>query len=183
MIHRRKGRKLKRTASHRKATLANLSVSLIKHKKIKTTLAKAKELRRFVESLITKSKKAYISKDSKAEYGVHLRREANKFLQDKGAVTMLFEEIAPKVIDRPGGYTRVLKMGRRLGDAAEIALIELVDYNLEKTENKGKDKAAEGETKTESKKPVKKTVKKTKKSTKEASDKPVKKKKVKEAAK
>jgi large subunit ribosomal protein L17 len=183
MIHRRKGRKLKRTASHRKATLSNLSVSLIKHKKIQTTLAKAKELRRFVESLITKSKKAYLTKDTKAAYGVHLRREANKFLQDKGAVTMLFEEIAPKVIDRPGGYTRVLKMGRRLGDAAEIALIELVDYNLEQTENKGKEKTAESEKKTEAKKTLKKNTKKPKKSTKEASSKPKKKKKAKEEAK
>jgi large subunit ribosomal protein L17 len=180
MIHRRKGRKLKRTASHRKATLANLSVSLIKHKKIKTTLAKAKELRRFVESLITKSKKAYVTKDTKAAYGVHLRREANKFLQDKGAITTLFEEIAPKVLDRPGGYTRVLKMGRRLGDAAEIALIELVDYNMEQADNKGKDKAAEGETKKETKKPAKKTKKP---AVKEASAKPVKKKKAKTEAK
>lgn len=129
MIHRRKGRKLKRTASHRKATLSNLSVSLIQHKKIKTTLAKAKELRLFIEPLITKSKKALAGKSGKPEQDVHLRREANKFLQDKGAVKILFDEIAVKVGSRPGGYTRVLKMGRRLGDAAELALIELVDYN------------------------------------------------------
>ena len=82
MIHRRKGRKLKRTASHRKATLSNLSVSLILHKKIKTTLAKAKELRLFIEPLITKSKKALAGKSGKPEQDVHLRREANKFLQD-----------------------------------------------------------------------------------------------------
>ncbi len=131
MIHRRKGRKLKRTASHKQALLANLSVALIKNKKIKTTLAKAKELRLYIEPIITKSRKALNSKDAKPEYGIHLRREVNKFLQDKGAITTLFEEIAPKVISRNGGYTRVLKIGRRLGDGAELAFIELVDYNLE----------------------------------------------------
>lgn len=148
MIHRRKGRKLKRTATHRKALLSNLSVSLIKHKKLKTTLAKAKELRLFIEPIITKSRKALNS--AKPESGVHLRREVNKFLQDKGAITTLFNEIAPKVANRNGGYTRVLKMGRRLGDGAELALIELVDYNTEQApektettdkENKGKPKA------------------------------------------
>ncbi len=136
MIHRRKGRKLKRTASHRKALLSNLSVSLIKNKKIKTTLAKAKELRLYIEPIITKSRKAYQTKDVKPEIGVHLRREVNKFLQDKGAITTLFDEIAPKLINRNGGYTRVLKMGRRLGDGAETALIELVDYNTEQAANK-----------------------------------------------
>lgn len=153
MIHRRKGRKLKRTASHRKAVLSNLSVSLIKNKKIKTTLAKAKELRGFFESLVTKSRKAYTLKDSKKEYSVHLRREVNKFIKDREAVKTLFDEIAPKMIDRQGGYTRVLKMGRRLGDAAEIAVIELVDYNIDKTEQKPKEKTASEETK----KPRKKT--------------------------
>jgi large subunit ribosomal protein L17 len=153
MIHRRTGRKLKRTASHRKATLSNLSASLIKNKKIQTTLAKAKELRRFVEPLVTKAKKAYSAKETKPEYSVHLRRVANSFLNDRGAVKSLFDEIAPKVADRPGGYTRVLKMGRRLGDAAEMALIEFVDYNLEQSEQKPKEKAsAESETKTDSKK-------------------------------
>ncbi len=136
MIHRRKGRKLKRTASHRKALLANLSVALIKNKKIKTTLAKAKELRLFIEPIITKSRKAYNSKDDKPEIGIHLRREVNKFLQDKGAITTLFDEIAPKVINRSGGYTRVLKIGRRLGDGAELAFIQLVDYNIEQTPKK-----------------------------------------------
>ena len=131
MIHRRKGRKLKRTYTHRSALLANLSVALIKHKKIKTTLAKAKELRLFIEPIITKSRKAFNTKAEKPENGVHLRREVNKFLQDKGAITTLFEEIAPKVINRNGGYTRVLKIGRRLGDGAELAFIELVDYNME----------------------------------------------------
>lgn len=151
MIHRNKGRKLKRTASHRKALISNLSVSLIMHKKIKTTLAKAKELRVWIEPIITKSRKALQTKDSKPEYGVHLRREVNGFLQDKGAVKMLFDEIAPKVINRNGGYTRVLKMGRRLGDGAELALIELVDYNLEQmkdeTDAAQKDSTAKGKTK------------------------------------
>jgi len=154
MIHRNKGRKLKRTASHRKALISNLSVSLIMHKKIKTTLAKAKELRVWIEPIITKSRKALQTKDSKPEYGVHLRREVNGFLQDKGAVKMLFDEIAPKVINRNGGYTRVLKMGRRLGDGAELALIELVDYNLEQlkdeTEAAQKDTKAKGKTKAKS---------------------------------
>lgn len=163
MIHRRKGRKLKRTASHRKAVLSNLSVSLIKNKKIKTTLAKAKELRGFFESLVTKSRKAYALKDSKKEYAVHLRREVNKFIKDREAVKTLFDEIAPKVIDRPGGYTRVLKMGRRLGDAAEIAMIELVDYNIEKTEQKAKEKTASEELK-KTKKKAKTAAKKTAKS-------------------
>ncbi len=135
MIHRRKGRKLKRTATHKHALLANLSVALIKHKKIKTTLAKAKELRLYIEPMITKSRVALNTKSTKPEFGVHLRREVNKYLQDKGAITTLFEEIAPKVINRNGGYTRVLKIGRRLGDGAEVAFIELVDYNMEQAAN------------------------------------------------
>lgn len=135
MIHRRKGRKLKRTASHRAATLSNLCSSLIMHKKIKTTLAKAKELRRFIEPLVTKSKNALIARDEKPERNIHLRRESNKFLQDKKAVKMLFDEIAPKISERNGGYTRVVKMGRRQGDAAEMALIEFVDFNLEQTKS------------------------------------------------
>lgn len=164
MIHRRKGRKLKRTASHRSATLSNLSVSLIKNKKIQTTLAKAKELRRIVEPLVTKARKAYSLKGSKPEYSVHLRRVADSFLRDRGALKSLFDEIAPKVIERSGGYTRVLKMGRRLGDAAEMALIEFVDYNIEQTEQKTKEKASsEGETKTEAKKKPAKAKKQAKK--------------------
>jgi large subunit ribosomal protein L17 len=162
MIHRRKGRKLKRTASHRKATLSNLSVSLIKHKKITTTLAKAKEMRRFIEPLITKSKKALAAKNS--SNGVHLRRKANKFLNDKAAVKMLFDEIGSKVGDRKGGYTRVLKLGRRYGDAAEMAILELVDYNLEQADNKQKEKQATETVKKAStkktSKPAKKKVKK-----------------------
>lgn len=154
MIHRNKGRKLTRTASHRKALMSNLSVSLIKNKKIRTTLAKAKELRTYIEPMINKSKRAYLSKDGKPEFGVHLRREINKYLQDKGAVKTLFDEIAPKVASRNGGYTRVLKMGRRLGDGAELALIELVDYNIEqlKSETPAGDKDSQDKTKSKTKK-------------------------------
>lgn len=164
MIHRRKGRKLKRTATHRKALLSNLSVSLIKSKKIRTTLAKAKELRVFIEPIINKSKKAHLNKSAKPEYGVHLRRVVNKFLQDKSAIKILFDEIGPKVAERNGGYTRVLKMGRRLGDGAELALIELVDYNVDqvkaetpedtKTESKGKTKIPKAKTGKTKKEPV-----------------------------
>ena len=130
MIHRKKGRKLKRTASHRSALLANLSISLILHKRIETTEAKAKELRRFIEPLVSKAKKALKYKDSAPEKGIHLRREARKFLQNKEALIILFDEIGAKVGDRPGGYTRVLKTsGNRWGDGAQTAIIEFVDYN------------------------------------------------------
>ena len=171
MIHRRKGRKLKRTASHRNATLSNLSVSLIISKKITTTLAKAKELRTFFEPLVTKAKKAFLAKENNAPIGIHLRREVNKVLNDKTAVKTLFTDIAPKIAERNGGYTRVLKLGRRFGDAAELALIELVDYNLEQTEQKTKEKqGTETVGKTTSKKAVKPARKKTKKETAKASE-------------
>jgi large subunit ribosomal protein L17 len=111
--------KLSRTHSHRKALLANLAKSLIEHKRIRTTLAKAKALRRYVEPLITKSKA-----DT-----THSRRIIFAYLGQKEAVKELFAEIAPKVAERPGGYTRILKLGARLGDNAEMALIELVDFN------------------------------------------------------
>lgn len=119
MRHRVKGRKLGRTASHRKATLKALSTALIKEHRIKTTLPKAKELRTFIEPLITIAKV-----DS-----THNRRKAFSALQDKYAVTELFETVGPAAADRPGGYTRVLKLGFRLGDSAEMAVIELVDFN------------------------------------------------------
>jgi large subunit ribosomal protein L17 len=119
MRHRVKGRKLGRTASHRKATLRALSTALIKEHRIETTLPKAKELRTFIEPLITTAKV-----DS-----THNRRKAFSMLQDKYAVTELFETVGPAAADRPGGYTRVLKLGFRLGDAAEMAVIELVDFN------------------------------------------------------
>lgn len=119
MRHLVKGKKLGRTASHRKATMAALAVALIEERRITTTVAKAKELRRFVEPLITKAKV-----DS-----THNRRQVFSKLNDKYAVTELFEEVGPLAKDRPGGYTRVLKLGFRQGDGAELAVIELVDYN------------------------------------------------------
>lgn len=119
MRHLVKGKKLGRTASHRKATLSALAVALIEEHRITTTVAKAKELRRFIEPLITKAKV-----DT-----THNRRQVFAKLQDKYAVTDLFEDIGPLAKDRPGGYTRVLKLGFRQGDGAELAMIELVDYN------------------------------------------------------
>ncbi len=119
MRHAKKGYKLSRTASHRKATLAALSGALIRHKRITTTLTKAKALRIYVEPLITRARV-----DT-----THNRREVFRHLMDKAAVTELFDEISEKVGDRPGGYTRVLRLGQRQGDAAEMAVIELVDYN------------------------------------------------------
>src|SRR6266542_4468726 len=142
MKHRVKGRKLKRTVSHWAALLSNLSGALIKNKKIRTTLAKAKELRRQVESLVTNARNATLAKNGAPESVVHAKRIANRFLRDPGAVKILFEEIAQKVSDRRGGYTRVLKLGRRLGDAAELAVIEFVDYNIEQTEQKTQDKTS-----------------------------------------
>jgi large subunit ribosomal protein L17 len=119
MRHRLKGSKLGRTASHRKATLRSLSIALITHHRIVTTLTKAKELRRHVEPVINRGK----------EDTTHNRREAFSFLQDNKSVSKLFDEIGPKVADRPGGFTRVVKLGTRRGDSAEMAVIELVDYN------------------------------------------------------
>ncbi|SFS58999.1 50S ribosomal protein L17 [Sphingobacterium wenxiniae] len=119
MRHGKKVNHLGRTDSHRKAMLANMATSLIKHKRITTTLAKAKALRTYVEPLITKSKN-----DT-----THSRRTVFAYLKDKEAVTILFREISEKVATRPGGYTRIIKMENRLGDNAEMAFIELVDYN------------------------------------------------------
>lgn len=119
MRHLVRGRKLGRTASHRKATMQALSVALLEHEKITTTLPKAKELRRYIEPIITRSKSDTL----------HNRRQAFAFLRNKSVVTKLFEEIGPLVADRPGGYTRIIKLGQRQGDGAEVALIELVDYN------------------------------------------------------
>lgn len=119
MRHRVKGRKLSRTASHRKATLTALATALLKHKRIKTTLAKAKELRTFAEKLITKAKKG----------DLHAHKQIIDVIKDKETVKELFAEIIPKIGDRPGGYTRIVKLGNRLGDAAQMAIIELVDYN------------------------------------------------------
>ena len=119
MRHNKAINHLGRQSGHRKAMLANMASSLIKHKRINTTVAKAKALRSYVEPLITKSK----------EDTTHSRRVVFSYLKDKDAVTELFRNIAPKVADRPGGYTRVLHTGFRQGDAAEMALIELVDFN------------------------------------------------------
>ena len=146
MMHRKKGRKLKRTASHRSALLSNLSISLILNKRIQTTEAKAKELRRFIEPLVSKAKKALKFKDSAPEKSVHLRREARKFLNNKEALIILFDEIGAKVGDRPGGYTRVLKTGHRWGDGGQTAIIEFVDYNVVK-EKEEKTKEKEDKTK------------------------------------
>ena len=127
MRHNKKFNHLGRTASHRGAMLANMAISLIKHKRITTTVAKAKALKKYVEPLITKSKNDTTNS----------RRVVFSYLQDKYAVTELFKEISVKIADRPGGYTRIIKTGHRLGDNAEMCFIELVDYN----ENMAKDKA------------------------------------------
>lgn len=131
MIHARKGRKLNRTASHRKALLSALSTSLLRHKRIKTTLAKAKEARMVVEKLITRAKNAVAKETDGTVKNIHARREVAKFIHDKAVVKELFNEIAPKVAARAGGYTRVIKLGQRLGDGAHVALLELVDYGYQ----------------------------------------------------
>lgn len=119
MRHGNKVNALGRQYGHRKALLSNLAVALVTHKRIRTTSAKAKALRSFVEPIINRSK----------TNTTHSRRMAFRYLQDKTAVTELFDDIATKVADRPGGYTRILKIGTRAGDAAEMVFIELVDYN------------------------------------------------------
>jgi len=119
MRHRKGFNHLGRTSSHRKAMLANMATSLILHKRITTTTAKAKALRSYVEPLITKSK----------DDTTHSRRVVFSYLKNKYAVSELFREVSPKIVDRPGGYTRILKLGNRLGDNADICIIELVDYN------------------------------------------------------
>jgi large subunit ribosomal protein L17 len=119
MRHNNATNPLGRKSAHRKSMLSNMASSLILHKRIKTTTAKAKVLRVFIEPILTKSK----------EDSTHARRMAFTNLKDKKAVHELFKEVTPKIIDRPGGYTRILKMGNRPGDAAEICFIELVDFN------------------------------------------------------
>ncbi len=152
MRHLVKGRKLGRTKSHRAATLGALSVALIKEHRIVTTLAKAKELRTFVEPLITKAK----------EDTTHNRRQVFSKLKDKQAVSHLFGEVSEKVGDRPGGYTRVIKMGYRSGDSAEMAVIELVDYNDIKPEDSTKTRRTRRSGKSTSSSKKKETKKKTK---------------------
>lgn len=134
MRHNKKINHLGRTNTHRDAMLSNMACSLIKHKRIFTTTAKAKALRKYVEPLITKSK----------EDTTHSRRTVFSYLQDKYAVTELFKEISQKIADRPGGYTRIIKTGNRLGDNASMCFIELVDYD----ENMMKDSAAKKAPKT-----------------------------------
>jgi large subunit ribosomal protein L17 len=132
MRHGVKGRKLKRTASHRRATLNGLCTSLILHKRIKTTEAKAKETRRFVEPIITRAKRTLSLKGDEKQIAaakVHARREIGRYINDDAAIKMLFNDIAPRVAGRAGGYTRVVKLGYRHGDNAEMAILELVDWN------------------------------------------------------
>ena len=128
MRHRKVGRKLKRTSSHRRATLAALSTALLRHKRITTTLAKAKETRGLVEKLITRARKAGMATDAPA-VGVHHRRMVARLIKDRAVVSELFSAIAEKVGERPGGYTRIVRLGQRKGDGAEMAVIELVDFN------------------------------------------------------
>jgi len=130
MRHGNKNNHLGRTASHREAMLSNMAASLILHKRISTTLAKAKELRKYIEPLITRGK----------EDTTHSRRTVFSYLQNKFAVSELFRNISQKVGDRPGGYTRILKTGFRKGDNAEMCIIELVDYNETYTVNEDKKK-------------------------------------------
>jgi large subunit ribosomal protein L17 len=130
MRHQNSGRKLNRTSSHRKATLAALCTALIVHKRIKTTVAKAKETRMFVEKIITRAKNAVATETAPDKKNISARREVFAALRSKEAVSTLFKDIAPKVATRPGGYTRVVKLGRRLGDGAELAVLELVDFNV-----------------------------------------------------
>lgn len=134
MRHRKKFNHLGRKTAHRKAMLSNMASSLILHKRIKTTIAKAKALRVYVEPLITRSK----------DDSTHSRRVVFSYLQDKYAVAELFRDVATKVATREGGYTRILRTGNRLGDNAEMCIIELVDYN----ENLLSDKDADSKTKT-----------------------------------
>jgi large subunit ribosomal protein L17 len=129
MRHRKSGRKLKRTASHRKALLAALSTSLLRHRRVRTTTAKAREAQRVVERLITKAKRALARESNGQAKDIHGRREVARVIKDRAVVKSLFEEIAPKVAERSGGYTRLVKLGRRRGDAAEVALLELVDFS------------------------------------------------------
>lgn len=141
MRHGNKGRKLQRTASHRAALLRMLATSLLKHKRIKTTVAKAKEAKRYVDQLITTAKKN----------DLHARRQVMSVLYDKEVTKELFNEIIEKIGDRKGGYTRVIKLGTRLGDAAEMAIIELVDYN-DVANQKAEDRKNQREMKADKKK-------------------------------
>lgn len=144
MRHRVKGRKLGRTASHRSALMKSLATALLKHKRIKTTEAKAKEARTYIEKLITKAKKN----------DLHSIRQIMSVVNDKEVVKELFADIIPKIGERPGGYTRVVKLGHRAGDAAAMAILELVDYNdiaNKKAEERKERKELKAQEKAESK--------------------------------
>lgn len=141
MRHGNKNKNLSRTASHRKALLMNLGCQLITYKRITTTLAKARALRTYIEPIITKTKK-----NESKEAIMHNHRVVFSYLNDKDAVKELFTVVAPKVAGRPGGYTRIIKLGARTGDNAEIAMIELVDFN--EVYGKGTEKSAEPAKKT-----------------------------------
>ncbi|HSR41113.1 MAG TPA: 50S ribosomal protein L17 [Longimicrobiales bacterium] len=117
MRHRKKGRNLSRTSAHKRATLRNMATNLFRHERIRTTKAKAKELRPYAERLISLAKKG----------DLHARRQAARKIQDREILGKLFDDLGPRFADRPGGYTRILKLGPRKGDAAEMALIELVE--------------------------------------------------------
>ncbi len=130
MRHNKKFNHLGRTASHRSAMLANMAISLIEHKRITTTVAKAKALKKYVEPLITKAK----------EDSTNSRRVVFSYLQNKEAIKLLFGEVAEKVGDRPGGYTRIIRLGTRQGDAAQVCFIELVDFDPDMAKDAGKKK-------------------------------------------
>jgi large subunit ribosomal protein L17 len=159
MRHRKAGRKLKRTASHRRALLASLSTSLLRHKRITTTVAKAKETRMVVEKMITRAKTAAALPADKQAAAVHARRMVGRLVKDKSVITELFSTIASRVAERAGGYTRIVKLGQRQGDGAEMAVIELVDFNTgaepaEKTPAPAKAKKAAGRTPRKKKTPA-----------------------------
>ncbi len=142
MRHGKKVNHLSRTASHRSAMLSNMASSLILHKRIATTVAKAKALRKYVEPLINRGK----------DDSTQSRRLVFSYLQDKFAVTELFRDISVKIADRPGGYTRILRTGKRLGDNAEMCIIELVDYNEAYSTSKSDAKATKSRTRRSAKK-------------------------------
>ena len=135
MRHRRSGRKLGRDASHRKALYANLTGALIEHGRIKTTVAKAKEVRPVAEQMITLGRRG----------GVHSRRQALKFLRSQDVVHKLFSDVGPRFADREGGYSRIVRLGPRLGDAAEMAYLELVDFAPEPAAPRRRRRAEEAE--------------------------------------
>lgn len=139
MRHRKAGRKLKRTASHRKALMGSLATAVLRHKRITTTVAKAKEARIVVEKIITRSRRAVAagaSADISTKAGKFTaaagsaKREVGRLIKDRTVISELFATIAPKIGSRPGGYTRITKLGRRQGDGAELAVLELVDFQI-----------------------------------------------------